>query len=249
MNILGVYLKAGFFPLKQINEVEIEDIQVFLLKTFESWGLPRQIRVDNGQPFRTASRDVPSALVLWLTGLGIDVIFNKAHTPQQNGVVENHNGLTARWSEAHTKTSVEELQKAINEVKQKHLYEFPVVNLNGKTRINAFPELIKNQRKYQKSTFEFQRVLDFLSLFCWVRIVDKTGCISLLHQKIHLGKRWSRKSISLSVDAKLDCFTAYDEQAQLIKQFSIKSLTNERVQNLTVFQKEHLDDRYKAISP
>jgi hypothetical protein len=249
MNILGACLRAGFFPLKQINEVEIVKIQVFLRKAFESWGLPKQIRLDNGQPFRTTSRDMPSLLVLWLTGLGIDVIFNKVHTPQQNGVVENHNGLTARWSQAHTRNSVEDLQKAINQVKQKHLYEFPVVTLNGKTRMSAFPDLLQNQRKYRNNTFVFQRVLDFLSLFCWVRIVDKTGSISLFHQKIFLGKKWIRNSVSISLNANTGHFTAYDEQASSIKQFDITSLTNECVQNLTVFQKVYLKDGYKSISP
>jgi len=249
MNILGVCLIAEFSPHKQINEVNVRDIQAFLLQAFQRWGMPKQIRLDNGGPFRTSYQDVPSGLVLWLKALDIDVIFNKIHTPQQNGVVENHNGLTARWAEAHTQKSVEELQNAINQVKHYQLFSFPVAKLNGRTRISSFPELEHNQRKYQPESFDFSKVLAFMAQFNWVRIVDKTGCISLFHQKISIGRKWTKKYITISFNPNNQTFTAYDEKLEIIKNFQLTSLTKANVQNLTVFQRAISIKKDNSISP
>lgn len=229
--------------------MNLEAIQVALISAFKQWGLPKQIRLDNGTPFRTGYKDVPSPLVLWLTGLGITIIFNKKHTPQQNGIVENHNGLTARWAEAHTKSSVHQLQQAIDWVKYHQLHEFPVAKLKGQTRIVAFPELAQNQTKYQSTTFDFTRVLNFLNLFHWIRIVDKTGCFLLFHQKISLGRNWARKAIAISFNPTTNLFTAYDENQSFIKTFVLTSFTANHVQKLTVFQRTNSNKRHNPDSP
>ena len=79
-----------------------------LRKCFEQWGLPKAIRVDNGDPWATRS-DIPSALALWLIGLNVKVILNRPSQSTDNGIVERDHGVLAGWVEAHKAGSVAEL--------------------------------------------------------------------------------------------------------------------------------------------
>jgi hypothetical protein len=47
-------------------------VQAELRRQFRRWGLPNALRVDNGNPWGDWS-DLPTALALWLIGLGLDV--------------------------------------------------------------------------------------------------------------------------------------------------------------------------------
>jgi len=55
--------------------------------------------MDNGTPWGTQSR-LPSALGLWLVGLGIDLIYGRPRRSTDNAIVERNHGVLARWVEA-----------------------------------------------------------------------------------------------------------------------------------------------------
>src|ERR671934_175688 len=71
-------------------------VQPLLRQAFGRWGLPGGLRVDNGKPWGSWS-DLPTALALWLLGLGIELHWNPPRQPQRNGVVERSQGTGKRW--------------------------------------------------------------------------------------------------------------------------------------------------------
>ncbi len=60
------------------------------------WGRPEQMRLDNGMPWGTQST-LPSAMGLWLVGLGIELRYGRPARSTDNAVVERSHGVLARF--------------------------------------------------------------------------------------------------------------------------------------------------------
>ena len=114
------------------------ETQRCLREAFARRGMPAQIRVDNGSPWGSAG-DLPTALALWLIGLGIGVIWNPARRPQDNGVVERSQGTGKRWAEPPTCADAAELQRRIDDLDGIQREEYP--SIGGMSRLEAFPGL------------------------------------------------------------------------------------------------------------
>ena len=99
MNFQGWLYHRPFFPYKKISEVPLHEIQRALIVIFKSHGIPDWIKVDNGRPFGDPQMELIPPLALWLIGLGIQVIWNRPGTPQDNAKVERSQGVMARWTE------------------------------------------------------------------------------------------------------------------------------------------------------
>src|SRR5260370_700151 len=85
MSVAAPSCGRSFFPQGKWLKVPPADVQAELRRAFARWGRPAMLRVDNGGPWGSAG-DWPPELALWLIGLGLEVPWNDAHTPQQNGV-------------------------------------------------------------------------------------------------------------------------------------------------------------------
>ena len=82
-------------------------------RLFESCGLPRVIRVDNGSPFACTSAPAGlSQLSAWWTSLGIRVSFSRPAHPQDNGAHERMHLDVAAQLEADPADSLEVQQRA-----------------------------------------------------------------------------------------------------------------------------------------
>jgi transposase InsO family protein len=88
-------------------------VREHLRACFEQWGLPKAIRVDNGDPWATQS-DIPSALALWLVGLGVKVLLNRPRVSTDNGIVERGHGVLAHWVEAHKAQHQQDFQAQLD---------------------------------------------------------------------------------------------------------------------------------------
>ena len=63
-------------------------VQKDLRQVFARWGLPDAIRMDRDPIFVGSTRlEWPSTLILWLLGLGIQPIINRAYRPTDNAKV------------------------------------------------------------------------------------------------------------------------------------------------------------------
>src|SRR5438046_190655 len=125
------------------NQVPAAAVQAQLRRAFAAWGLPRRLRLDHGWPWGGWS-GLPTALALWLVGLGVGLTFNPPRQPQYNGVVEKSQDTGQRWAEPHTCRNAAELQARLDEVDRIQREEYP--SLRGRSRLSVFPQLRQPER-------------------------------------------------------------------------------------------------------
>src|ERR1700752_3265137 len=119
-------------------------VQNALRQAFIRWGLPLALRLDNGYPWGNWS-ELPTALALWMVGLGIQLKFNPPRRPRDNGVVERSHGVSKRWAEVKTCGSAEELQTRLDDLDKIQREEYQVYR--GKTRRELFEGLHSKHRE------------------------------------------------------------------------------------------------------
>lgn len=167
----------------------------------KKWGLPENIKIDNGLPFVNPKyRTQPTIAKLWWTGLGINVIQNRARCPQQNGVVECLQGVLCSWSNPKAQENKEALQKRLNQESlfQREQYRIPAKGY--KTRIEIYPELKTNSRKYNPDKFDMKLVYKYLSKFVWKRTVKQNGMLKLFSNTLYAGEKNYRKPVFITFD-------------------------------------------------
>src|SRR5438067_7467030 len=151
------------FPPSVWNQVPPQAVQAQFRQVFTRWGLPEQLRLDNGLPWANWN-DLPAVLALWLVGLGVDLIFNPPRQPQYNGVVEKSQDTGQRWCEPHTCQTVGYLQARLDEMDGLQREEYP--SLQGRSRTQVFPELRQASRPYtgawEEGAWDLRRAQDYL---------------------------------------------------------------------------------------
>jgi len=172
-----------------------------LEEAFETWGRPLKMRFDNGVPWGTAQH-VPSALCLWIVGLGIEVIFGRPACSTDNALVERSHGVLAKWVEPQHCWSLEDCQDRLDWAveTQRERYHAP----KHLSRAQAYPELYTNSRTYcraiHKSLWCLQTVAQFLSTYHFERKVEKNGQISLLATSYLVGRSYARQHVLIHLD-------------------------------------------------
>jgi hypothetical protein len=216
--------------------VPIWEVRARLIEVFERWGKPGAMRVDNGEPLGDPTAQVTPALALWLIAMDVDMIWNKPRCPQQNGRVEKMQDTTARWAEVGQAANTTELQQRLDRVLAVQRGLYPVVRLEGLTRIAAFPTLQIKGRPYRDEDFDILRVYARISKNLYTRKVSAGGQIKLfgVFYQIGHGRRHQWVQVRLTPDGTSWLVTANYE---FIKQLSPDNLSAEHVRNLTVFQR------------
>jgi len=170
-------------------------------KSFERWGLPKSIKVDNGHPFVNPNgRDSPTKAILWWVGLGIEVIQNTPRCPQQNGIVESLQGTMCRWSNPKGQQDIGSLEKRLNEESDFQRNHYQIRSRNNKTRIELYPELENNDRLYDSNEFDMKLVYKYLSKKILKRRVGTNGVVKFLKQQICIGSQYFGLSVTITFD-------------------------------------------------
>jgi transposase InsO family protein len=182
------------------------ETQATLRRCFARRGLPQRIRVDNGTPWRSKG-DLPTALELWLAGLGVEVKANPPRRPQDNGVVERSQGTGKRWAEPHRAASAGELQTNIDAMDRRQRESYPY---HGRaSRLAAHPDLEHSGRPYDESREEeiwsLDRARDRLAGSIVPRRVDRGGMASVYNRNYYVGKAYAEQVV----------YVRYDPQQQL----------------------------------
>jgi putative transposase len=88
---------SRFAPcLKACSDQQSPTVQGHLITTFERYGLPEALFVDNGSPWGDASGTHWTALRVWLLKLGVKLIYSRPYHPQGRGKNERfHRTLKA----------------------------------------------------------------------------------------------------------------------------------------------------------
>jgi hypothetical protein len=224
-----------FSPLGTWGLVPASDVREQLRLAFTTWGLPGRIRVDNGTPWGSTG-DFPTALSLWLIGLGIQMHWNNARRPQENGVVERSQGTSNRWCEPWTCPSSEELQSRL--LRMDRLYREVYPYRDHLSRMEFYPGLKQSGRPYDRDSeaklWQWSRVSEHLSTYVLARQVDKSGLVSLYNRGRYVGSMHKGKKVHVMYDPHLNEWVFADREGRQLRRQPADELSQERVMNLDV---------------
>jgi transposase InsO family protein len=183
--------------------IDARTVQTDLRQAFTRWGLPESIRMDRDPVFVGSSRlEWPGLIVLWLLGLGVQPIINRAFRPTDNAIVErNHQTWTAHVVIDQVYADVAALQQATDQAYADRRAYLPSrhVGCDGRPPLLAFPSLERARRSYsveqEAELFDLARVDAYLAEWRWQRLVDSAGKISLAGRNYRVGKRYAGQGV------------------------------------------------------
>jgi hypothetical protein len=186
----------------------MRDVQTDLRALFTRWGLPDSLKMDRDPLLiGTARQEWPGTLVLWLIGLGVRPLINRAYRPTDNAIVErNHQTWQAQVLEGQVYAVVEAIQAATEQAFAERREQLPSRHpgCDGRPFLVAFPGLAAPRRAYRVSDeellFELERVDGYLAQWTWRRTVDRRGQISLADRNYRVGVAYCGQTIVLRFD-------------------------------------------------
>lgn len=223
-----------FFPSAAFEAVPATTVQQALRYWFEQWGLPQQIQLDHGQPWRSGHNDLPSFFTLWFVGLGIEVVWSRPRYPQDNGTVERSHRVTQAWSAPGYCHTLEQLQHHLDEVARVQRQFYP--NRDGLTRLDRYPHLLQRLRPYEVALedqlWSIARVYAELAQGCWRRKVDASGRISLYNHNYTLHRGLRGQTLWVHFDPPTRCWTCWDSKGQLVATCPSLEIHSDVIRNL-----------------
>jgi hypothetical protein len=215
-------------------------VQAVLRTWFAQWGLPVQLRVDNGAPWGSWS-ELPPDLALWVLGLGIAIIWNRPRHSQGNAVVERAHGVCQRWVEPGTCQTAAELQARLDYFTTLQRERYP--HHDAPSRLAAYPALAGGGRSYDPAPaaaqWDERRVWRFLAQQVVVRRVDRVGRISLANRALGVGRAWAGQEVTVRLAVVDDAphWHIRDARGTLRRQQAAPELSRERIVTLDVSQR------------
>jgi transposase InsO family protein len=204
-------------------------------RALAQWGMPVRIRVDNGAPWGSWG-DFPTALALWVIGLGVRMHWNHPRTPQENGVVERSQGTSDRWCEPWTCATPDELQERLERMDRLYRESYPY--RQRLSRMEFYPGLRHSGRPYERALeprlWEWSRVAEHISTYVVVRHVDRSGLVSLYDKGHYVGKIHEGKKVFVMYDPCLNEWVFSDREGRQLRRLPADQLSRERVMELNV---------------
>lgn len=201
---------------------------------FEQYGLPQALRVDNGGPWGKV-QNTPCWLALWLTGLGIEMKWNRPHTPKDNAKIERSNRLIDDLSEPQQCASSADWQTRLNQMIALQRDQYP--NKNGLTRTQLHPEFYANPHAYKRQDeadqWELSRVKQLLSQFEWQRIVSTKGQVTVMNQRIFIGNIHKHSKVMIRFDPTDTSYVVKTLLGALIVRAPATDITTEVIMSLS----------------
>lgn len=226
--------RARLFPHYIFEAVPAQDVQEALRLVFTRWGKPQALRVDNGPPWGD-KQGLPSPLVLWLSGLDIEVIHNRPYCPQDNGKVERAHGVVKGWIEPNTCTDFKTLQVRLNQAATLQHRLYPSCS-HHRTRLETYPELAQPRRSYDAETeietWHFSRALRRLAQHRWPRKVSQTGQISLYNRNYSVGRPYAEQIVIVRLDASSLEWIVENRQGEVIRRHLWRGFDAQAVRTL-----------------
>jgi hypothetical protein len=188
--------------------VGTRQVQADLRALFCRWGLPDTLRMDRDSVFVGSCRlEWPGTLLLWLIGLGVQPIINRAYRPTDNAIVErNHQTWQAHVLEGSLYAEVAEVQAATERAFADRREALPSrhVGCDRRPFLQAYPQLACPRRTYgaaeERACFKLERLDAYLSEWKWRRTVDGRGQISLADRNYKVGAAYCGQSVRVHFD-------------------------------------------------
>ena len=189
--------------LRALANKSMDAILDFLLAAWRTMGCPKRLKMDNCLDFRGSNLypRSPSKLMRVCLDLGIQPVFIPLREPWRNGVVENLNGLLARFLfRIRTFETEKQLHQAVQRVETAINTTHHLPALEGKTP----HEFVANARlRYPPNNYDWRkRNLQLLKgKVTFLRFVRKSGRITLTAKdKFFVGKKYRWQYVMANVD-------------------------------------------------
>jgi hypothetical protein len=206
-----------------------------LRHSFQRWGRPQRLRVDNGPPWGSRG-DLPTDLVCWLAGLGVEVTANPPRKPEDNGVVERSQGVGKQWCEPWTCRSSVELQERLEVMDRVRRERYP--SIGGRSRLEAYPGLKHSGRPYdpvqEEASWDLGKVWELVGKHRVPRRVEGRGQVSVDNRPYSVGVAWARQIIWVGFDPLEGAWTFQDERGHEIRRKVARELSLESVRKMEV---------------
>jgi IS30 family transposase len=189
--------------LRALANKSMDAILDFLVDAWQRMGCPKRLKMDNCLDFRGSNLypRSPSKLMRVCLDLGIQPVFIPLREPWRNGVVENLNGLLARFLfRTHTFETEKQLHQAVQRMQTTINTRHRLPALEGKTP----QEFAANAKlRYPPAHYDW-RMRDLRLLkgkVTFIRFVRKSGRFTLTAKdKFFLGKKHKWQYILANVD-------------------------------------------------
>jgi hypothetical protein len=186
----------------------MRSVQDDLRQVFSQWGLPDAIRMDRDPVFVGSTRlEWPGTLLLWLVGLSVHPVVNRAYRPTDNSMVErSHRTWKGDVLVGGSFTDLLALQAVSDQALEDRRCHLPSRHkgCNRRPPAQAYPELMVPRRRYQvqqeRALFDLQRVDAYLAQWTWKRQVDATGKISLANRNHLVGRPYRGQVVKVRFD-------------------------------------------------
>jgi len=197
----SAHLQADVYDCPTVGAIKEQLAVQSINKIFKRWGLPKQIKIDNGHPFVTPNyRDIPTKSKMWWIGLGIEVIQNQLRCPQQNGIVECLQGIMKSWSNTKDQNSIRELQQRLDLESDFQRNHYRIPSKRNKTRLELYPSLEKNPKLYNPNDFDITRVYNYLANQVWERTLNSSGAVNIFGVNIYISYKLKKQPITVTFD-------------------------------------------------
>lgn len=186
----------------------LRHVQADLRQVFTQWGRPDALRMDRDPLFVGSSRlEWPGTLLLWLVGLGVQPIINRAYRPTDNAMVErSHRTWKSDVLVGGRFVDLVAVQSRSDQALEDRRVYLPSRHrgCQGQPPAVAFPQLMRPRRAYhphqERALFDLRRVDRYLAQWEWRRQVDATGKISLADRNHHVGKQYRGQVVKVHFD-------------------------------------------------
>jgi putative transposase len=208
-----------------------------LIAIFARWGLPKAIKVDNGEPFGDPYRKSIPALALWLISLDIAMIWNRPRQPTDNAIVERMQGTSKRWADVDRCANYAELSSRLADVALIQREQYEVSRLGYKTRLQTYPGLEQVTPIDAREQFDARRAYAYLAQTRLVRRTSKNGRVSLYGYGYQVGYAYRKQEVGVGFDPDECAWVFYDQLDQPIGRVPAQALTPEHIWSLSVTQR------------
>lgn len=177
------------------------------------------------------SRESFSVLHLCLVAHGIHLKLNPPRTPTRNAKVERNQGTTSRWSEVTKCKDYLDLQIRLNQAVVDQRENYPTRVCQGKTRIEAYPELKSNPVRFNPWDFDVKRIYRFLAKGEWIRKVSDRGVLVLFGNKYQLTARNKEKEVIARMNPTDGTWHFFDKAGKFLLSLPAKGISEIRLKS------------------
>lgn len=197
--------------------------------------MPQQLRVDNGHPWGT-SEGIPTALALWMVGLGVVVVYIRPCRSTDNGVVERDHGVLEGWVELERCATLEQAAQHLAWGIDVQRNRYPVID--AQARMTLYPTLFDNPRVYDPTeavaSWQLEHVYAYLAGYVLERRVGQTGQISVFSSTYQVGAAYRGQTVYVQFDATQAAWVIRDEQGRELKRHPTREINRDTIESFTL---------------